>query len=95
MPKLNQQTADEGFNPLREDPPTPWEAECFYLVSVSMRPGNPPHKSLLYTGFLDNRKRPSGYAHLYNPSYEPVALPLDHDHRMQIVIIQKIGALLT
>jgi len=82
-----------SFNPLKENPPTPWEPNSYYVVLVSMRPGNPYHRSLLYTGFLSNGK-PSGYAGLINPCYEPEMLPLDHDHRMNIVVLQNLGKLL-
>jgi hypothetical protein len=37
-----------------------WKERTWYLVEVSIRPGNPIWKGLFYTGFLQDGK-PSGY----------------------------------
>lgn len=63
------------FNPIEDLPPKPWKEHTFYVVNVSMRPGNPWHKSLLYTGFLSDGK-PGGYSGLINPSYSPQFMTL-------------------
>lgn len=80
------------FNPLKQLPEEPWEPESYYVVNVSMRPGNPWHKAILYTGFLD-KGRPCGYSGIINPSYEPQFMPLNCDHRMLITVEQKLGRL--
>lgn len=81
------------FNPLKELPPEPWEPQSYYVVNVSMRPGNPWHKALLFTGFLTNGK-PGGYSGLFHPSYDPKFLKLNHDHRMLITVEKKLGNIL-
>lgn len=81
------------FNPLKELPEVPWKERSYYVVNVSMRPGNPFHKSILYTGFLSGGK-PCGYSGLINPSYEPQFLELSHDDRMKIQVIKELGQLL-
>jgi hypothetical protein len=81
------------FNPLKDLPEEPWEEQSYYIVNISMRKGNPWHKSILYTGFLSNKK-PGGYSGLINPSYEPQFLPLNYDNGMLITVERKLGKLL-
>ncbi|WP_417585399.1 hypothetical protein [Pelagibacterium sp.] len=53
-----------------------WEESSWYQVEVAFRQGNPVHKALLYTGFLNgirsDRKKgsPGGYHILVNPSWD-------------------------
>lgn len=56
-------------------PENGWVARAWYLVEVSYRKGNPIHKSLFYTGFLNNKGEPSGYNCLV-----PVNGTADHRH---------------
>lgn len=55
-------------------PENGWEERTWYLVDVSYKSGNPVHKSLLYTGFL-NDGNPSGYNCLV-----PINGTADHAH---------------
>ena len=45
------------------EPQGGWEPSTWYVVDVSYREGNPIHKSLFFTGFL-NKGRPHGYNQL-------------------------------
>lgn len=51
-----------------------WIERMWYVVDVSYRHGNPIHKSLFYTGFLDDKDgTPAGYnglVPLNGPSFE-------------------------
>lgn len=38
-----------------------WQEQTWYLCEVSYRYGNPVHKCLFYTGFLNKEGRPNGY----------------------------------
>lgn len=82
------------FNPVKELPEEPWEPQTFYVVNISMRQGNPFHKSLFYTGFLSNKGIPSGYSGFFNPSYEQPFVPIHYDPRILITVEKKLGKLL-
>jgi len=58
--------------PIGEYPPEGgWEARTWYLVDVSVKYGNPVHKSLLYTGFL-SKGRPGSYSGIIPVNCAPV-----------------------
>lgn len=44
-----------------------WKESTHYIVDVSYSSGNPVHRSIFYTGFLDNG-RPCGYNVIFNPT---------------------------
>jgi len=74
-----------------EVPEGGWEPQCFYVVEVSFRRGNPEHRSLFYSGFLTDSGVPSGYNAIFNPSYDQIFELKDVKH---IKVIQRLGALL-
>lgn len=74
-----------------EVPEGGWQPETFYVVEVSYNPYNPSHKALLYTGFLDARGVPCGYAEFYSPNYEgPIEFSCGHYVR----VLANLGQLL-
>ncbi len=46
-----------------------FKENAYYLVWVSFSSGNPVHKCIFFTGFLDEGY-PAGYNALFNPTYE-------------------------
>ena len=67
------------------EPENGWKEKTYYLAMVSLRPGNPEHEVIFFSGFLNGRdpydKRyrkfmsgnkpfPGGYNVIWNPSYE-------------------------
>lgn len=48
-----------------------WKEQTYYVVEVTFKPSNPPHRAILYTGFWDKvRNRPGGYSNLFQGAYE-------------------------
>lgn len=47
-----------------------WKPHTYYAVDVAFRISNPVHRSLLYSGFLDDTGNPAGYGQIINPSYD-------------------------
>lgn len=46
-----------------------WKERTYYAVDVSYSSGNPIHRSVFYTGFLNNGV-PCGYNQIWNPTSE-------------------------
>ncbi len=44
-----------------------WKESTHYIVDVSYSSGNPVHRSIFYTGFLQDG-RPCGYNVIFNPT---------------------------
>lgn len=75
-------TAGDGFQRMRESgfmpppektviaPEGGWKGECYYEVVVSSNRNNPCHRSILYTGFLNDDKTPGAYSAVWNPTYD-------------------------
>lgn len=53
-----------------------WEEQTWYLVEVSCRLGNPIHRSLFYSGFLDSEGNPAGYSGALAANYADDERPL-------------------
>lgn len=68
-----------------------WKERAYYVVLVSFREGNPEHKAILYTGFL-NSGEPGSYSGVFNPTYEPEFLSVQEIHSMKV--ISEIGDML-
>jgi len=57
-------------------PCQPWKERSYYRIKVSLGEGNPERWSIFYTGFLSD-DRPSGYACIFNPTYDSEPLTYD------------------
>ena len=59
------------------------EEFSYYVVWVSLYPGNLVHKAIMHTGSRDG----GGYRHIWNSSYE---MAYEHMHRVKGKVISKI-----
>ena len=39
-----------------------WKQSTYYIVDAAFSSGNPIHRRIIYTGFLDEKGNPSGYS---------------------------------
>lgn len=46
-----------------------WKPSTYYIVEVAFNRNNPIHRSIFYSGFLNNGS-PAGYNSIWNPSYD-------------------------
>lgn len=67
-----------------------WEAHSWYLVEVAFTAGNPIHRSLFFTGFLNGKyKTPGGYNQLV-PLNTPGGENSEIHHTFYIKAIRKL-----
>lgn len=62
-----------------------WKDRTYYVVTVTFNPSNTPHRSILYTGFLERDGSPGNYSGVFNPSYEPKCLMVDLLYSVKVV----------
>jgi hypothetical protein len=50
-----------------------WRPHTWYLVDVSVKYGNPVHRALMYTGFLNGKDgQPGGYHGIFSANVAPI-----------------------
>lgn len=70
-----------------------WEPETYYVVRIKWTKHNVEHLSILYSGFLSGEGTPSGYATVFNPTYENCLYPQHPRDAYSIRIVGKLGTL--
>jgi hypothetical protein len=70
-----------------------WEERSYYVVDVSFHYGNPIHRSIFYTGFLNGKDGgPGGYNQVMNPTYDSPVVGIDKVHHMKVLRKINMGA---
>lgn len=70
-----------------------WVSRRIYIVDVSYGKDNPIHRSLFYSGFLDDKGNPAGYNHLHNVNDDQwTSNVISNAHYLKAVSIIKTDA---
>ena len=67
-----------------------WKPKTVYVVEVAWRSGNPLHRALLHTGFINDDGTFGGYCEVWCNSYEQSHSAYDAYY---LNVIQELGSL--